>query len=240
MGSSPRDLSRVALARRYGESALRSSLAGSRAGRGFRYQDAVAAYLATQAVVEGLSRTVLPEAGDDVTLIEPTQTVHLQIRSRRGRRGELTGSDIAAWLVELLERHGDSFRNDLSIRLGLAVDRSTRGIDETEFHRTLDQQGSEPLRELLERRMPEDLRPDQLLERSHLLVIAEPTRLGTELLAEHLSIAPAAALLVFREIQSRMGEIARLARRAPMGGWRGSSSDTCCIRIRSRARCLQP
>lgn len=81
------------------------SRAGSHAGRGFRYQDAVAANLA----ILGWGGTsqfgiVIPEGEDDVEIISKTRRELAQVKSRRGHRGPFPLHDVLQYLQELWKR----------------------------------------------------------------------------------------------------------------------------------------
>ena len=61
-----------------------TSRAGSHAGRGFRYQDAVGVWLATQCWSEELPYgEVVPEGLDDYELRGATRSALVQVKSRR-------------------------------------------------------------------------------------------------------------------------------------------------------------
>ena len=65
--------------------------AGARAGRGFRYQDAAAAWLAVQAWVGSAPwQVTIPEGVDDVTLHGTGLEWRVQIKSRHDPRGVFT------------------------------------------------------------------------------------------------------------------------------------------------------
>src|SRR5690606_32615899 len=80
--------------------------AGSRAGRGFRYQDAVGALLAAQGWV-GASPygAVTPEAHDDFDLAGAVETAFAQVKSRRDEAGLFSTADVAGFVSELWDRH---------------------------------------------------------------------------------------------------------------------------------------
>lgn len=90
-----------------GESRL-VSRAGSHAGRGFRYQDAVAANLAVlgwgSASQFGL---VIPEGEDDVEIRSQARRELAQVKSRRDHRGPFPLHDVQRYLQELWKRTSD-------------------------------------------------------------------------------------------------------------------------------------
>jgi hypothetical protein len=90
------------------------SRAGSHAGRGFRYQDAVAASLSILAW-SGASQygLVIPEGEDDVELRSQAGRELAQVKSRRDHRGPFAAPDVGRYLLELwsrnLEQSNDSY-----------------------------------------------------------------------------------------------------------------------------------
>jgi hypothetical protein len=71
------------------------SRAGSNAGRGFRYQDAVSAWLAVKIWAgRRIPAIVIPEGGDDVEL-RGEATSFVQFKSRREHPGDYTEGETA-------------------------------------------------------------------------------------------------------------------------------------------------
>lgn len=79
---------------------------GSNAGRGFRYQDAVAAWLCVQ-VWAGIdaAATIIPEGKDDVECRSQLGTTLIQVKSRREHLGPVPPSEARSFLQELWRRH---------------------------------------------------------------------------------------------------------------------------------------
>lgn len=66
-----------------------TSRSGARAGRGFRYQDVVAALVALTLWADGeASARVVPEGYDDISVERPTGTLFMQVKSRRESAGD--------------------------------------------------------------------------------------------------------------------------------------------------------
>ncbi|WP_152531974.1 dsDNA nuclease domain-containing protein [Pseudomonas syringae USA007] len=81
------------------------SRAGSHAGRGFRYQDAVAACLALHGWAGHSSYgLVIPEGDDDVELLASSGRILAQVKSRRGHRGPFPIGEIVGFLTTLWNR----------------------------------------------------------------------------------------------------------------------------------------
>lgn len=78
--------------------------AGSHAGRGFRYQDAISAWLAIE-IWAGQREPALmiPEGGDDIEL-RGTTTTFVQVKSRREHLGNYSESEVAKYIADLWQR----------------------------------------------------------------------------------------------------------------------------------------
>ena len=85
------------------------SRAGAHAGRGFRYQDAVAANLSIlawgKASPYGL---VIPEGEDDVELVSEAGRAFVQVKSRRDHRGPFSLLEVDRYLRKLWDRASNS------------------------------------------------------------------------------------------------------------------------------------
>ena len=111
------------------------SRAGSHAGRGFHYQDAVATELAVPAWRGELAALrLIPEGLEDVSLELPAHRLHLQAKSRRAHRGDFAGSELVDSWRHLVER----LRADPTAHVGLVLERRLAGVD-TGFERTFAQ-----------------------------------------------------------------------------------------------------
>ncbi len=98
---------------------------GSDAGRGFRYQDSVAAALAIELWAEDSPGLVIPEGGDDIELRQKEVSTLVSVKSRRQTRGAFTASEIRTHIDGLLIRAPAS--NALNLRLVLERDVSGAG-----------------------------------------------------------------------------------------------------------------
>lgn len=97
--------------------------AGSHAGRGFRYQDAVAVYLCAQGFVgESKYGAVVPEGGDDLELRKSCSRTLAQVKSRRDHLGPFTAHAAAAFIKKMWDAKGlapdDSFLLVLESNVG--------------------------------------------------------------------------------------------------------------------------
>lgn len=77
---------------------------GSDAGRGFRYQDSVAAALAVELWLTGEAGVVVPEGGDDIELRRSTGRSLVSVKSRRETRGPFTASELRSHVEDLRSR----------------------------------------------------------------------------------------------------------------------------------------
>jgi hypothetical protein len=185
----------------------RASMAGARAGRGFRYQDAVAAALSAVGVAAGSAWGVAPEGGEDITLTSAPGTVHLQVRSRVGQRTAVTAAELASWFTDVWSRHADSF-TDSSVRAGVVVDRVVAGVSATGLERGLEESSSVLADALTHLNLPPGVTAQRLLERSHLLVSDDPAGFASAVLMSHLGVVDAVADVVYRQLQALLGILA--------------------------------
>ncbi len=72
--------------------------AGARAGRGFRYQDAVAAFLLVDQWAKGASAKIVPEGLDDLNLFVGTVETRIQAKSMHDPKGSFRISQLAEYL----------------------------------------------------------------------------------------------------------------------------------------------
>lgn len=81
--------------------------AGSHAGRGFRYQDAVAASLAVEGFVgQSGYGSVVPEGGDDLELKAASATTLAQVKSRRDHMGPFSPHSVAGFVSKMWDGKG--------------------------------------------------------------------------------------------------------------------------------------
>lgn len=81
--------------------------AGSHAGRGFRYQDAVAASLAVEGFVgQSVYGSVVPEGGDDLELKSASARTLAQVKSRRDHMGPFSARSVAGFVRKMWDGKG--------------------------------------------------------------------------------------------------------------------------------------
>lgn len=207
------------------ERARRSALGGSRAGRGFRYQDAATAQLCAEAFSAARPWTLIPEGGDDVSLDTPEGTFELQIKSRQPHLGDVPLGDLATWLVDLDNKHPEP------ARLGIVVERNVLDVSVTGLEDSLAAQSPDALKKRLrDRHGYSSVRVEQLLQRAHLIVLRSPIPSAASSLSVAKDVPLKAAEILVRQIQARVGELADQQSAADAPPVRGlSTSDVASI-----------
>lgn len=101
-----------------------SSRAGSHAGRGFRYQDVVAAYLAIMGFVGKYPYgMVIPEGRDDLELRGSECRALCQVKSRRDHRGPFGAKEIAGFIKKMWESKARSLTDRFLLVIESDVDK---------------------------------------------------------------------------------------------------------------------
>jgi hypothetical protein len=175
--------------------------AGSRAGRGFRYQDAVGALLAVQGWT-GASPfgAVTPEAHDDFDLIGAQDRAFVQAKSRRSEAGEFSVSDAAAYIAELWDRHEAAGAPPDS--LVLVLERGVRGLALAPW-----QDHPLPNEFLGATRLSGDRRADRLAAKTSVRIVPSPMDEAIRLISAELTCTPAEASIHYGEIVRRIGAL---------------------------------
>lgn len=180
------------------------SRAGSHAGRGFHYQDAVATEFAVRAWRGELSLSrLVPEGLEDVSLQFETHWLHLQTKSRRAHRGQFTFAELRPAWRHLAER----LPADKSARAGLVLEAPLAGA-ETGLDRTIRDLDSPQLKKSVAAAVAGVIDADDFCARTHVLVMPAPEEVAVELLADRLSLPPASCVAHQAILR---GELARLA-----------------------------
>jgi hypothetical protein len=190
------------------EAREKAAVGGARAGRGFRYQDAVAAALAVVGYVEGVPWTVSPEADEDVTVRHGAgPVIEFQVRSRRSQMAEVTASDIMRMVADIWSRHIDRLDEE-DVRVCLVIDRLPTVCEETGLGRTLADVTIVAASTLDALASVAGREADELRARSHVLLVETPALVATGLLEDHLGVQPIEAEVLFRQVLSRIGDLA--------------------------------
>lgn len=175
-----------------------TSRAGSHAGRGFRYQDAVAASLALGGWAGRLPYgLVTPEGDDDIELGTTAGRVLGQVKSRRDKRGPFPVADVVNFLVKLwatsAERPTDSYM--------LILERTVSGEP------ALD--GAFPLSDLtaVVQALPTGTEPD-LVAKTSILVLPNPRGAAREAIAARRGCSVLEADAYYGMILRKAGQLA--------------------------------
>ncbi len=178
-----------------------STRAGSHAGRGFRYQDAAAAWLAVRCWAGDLDYGgVTPEGLDDAELIGSDGKAFVQMKSRRDQLGAYARGDVAAHLRELWARADAAPVAPEDVLL--VLERDVDGIDlEPGVATLLD--GASVLGALVAKhRLSRGW-----MARTRILVASTPMESSVDLLVEKLNCTPLMAAIYFAAIADQVGQL---------------------------------
>jgi len=183
--------------------------AGARAGRGFRYQDAAAAWLAALAWQGSVPwHALVPEGVDDITLHSPGLEIRAQLKSRHDPQSSFTQAEVASYLGKSASNLPFDWETRADLRLAVVLERPVESIAATGWQTTL-AQSEQPLdafANLLAGALGLDdvQRAIALMTRIHLVVEPDPMDQGCT--AMDSSMLPAAgARLVMQQLRESAG-----------------------------------
>lgn len=174
-----------------------TSRAGSHAGRGFRYQDAVAASLALGGWARQLPYgLVIPEGDDDIELGTAAGRVLCQVKSRRGKRGPFPVTEVVNFLIKLWTTSAEQ-PNDCYI---LILERRVSGVSAD---------GVFPLRDItaVVQALPTNTEPD-LLVRTTILILPNPRGTAHEAIVAHRGCSVLEADAYYGTVLRKAGQLA--------------------------------
>ena len=202
------------------ESAKAASRAGSNAGRGFRYQDAVSAWLAVEKWAEQRAcATVIPEGGDDIEL-RGEETSFVQVKSRREHLGKYTEGETVGHIEDLWKRALGSAPPPQ--QLELVLEREVAGLGPVN-----DRSAVRSIEGPISTRLSKFSGASDLLPRTSIVVVTSPQECAIRLIKDRLSCAPIVAQMCFADLLVRVGTLADANGRLPPENYRGLSiSDT--------------
>ena len=178
-----------------------SSRGGSDAGRGFHVQEEVATHLAVDAFLGSKPLDVLiPEGLEDITLEFGGSVTHVQVKSRRSRRGDFTWKELAT----AIERLATIASSNRDARVVLALERCVQGT--SGFGWSTPILGDAALVKAIQ-----TIRPGvskDVLGRFHLTVEGPSAARDQQLLADRLGIPRAAAVFPYLALRRRIVECA--------------------------------
>lgn len=180
---------------------MTASRSGSHAGRGFRYQDAAAAWLAVRCWAGDFEYGgVTPEGGDDVELAGSGGTAFVQVKSRRDQLGAYGPGDVAGYTRELWKRAQSAVpRPDQTI---LVLEREVEGQGIA-----LGDQASLQEESPLGRLLSKHKQSRAWIDRTRIIVAPDPSESATELLGTKLGCRPVMAAVYFAAIADRIGRL---------------------------------
>lgn len=188
----------------------RSGRAGARAGRGFRYQDAVATHLAFLGWTQDLPvQTVVPEGLEDISLLFADGWVHVQAKSRLSPRGDFGVAEVLAHLVEAWAKHEQRSSAQPGARLVLVLERPVRGLPETGWVRPIAAvpELASALRSRLEQCLESQARAEALMAATGVVVVAEPRERDLVTLSERLELPPQACQVHYHAVYAEIGRL---------------------------------
>ncbi|MGV1949300.1 hypothetical protein ACQZ44_00630 [Agrobacterium vitis] len=197
-----------------------ASRAGSNAGRGFRFQDAVSAWLAVEIWAgQRAPAIVIPEGGDDIEL-RSEATSFVQVKSRREHLGDYTEGETVGHIEDLWNRSLGSAPRPR--RLELVLEREVAGLSPFGDDPTV-----RPIEGPISTRLSKFSGASDLLPRTSIIVATSPQEWGISLIVDRLNCAPIAAQMCFAELLVRVGSLADANGRLALENYRGlSTSDT--------------
>ena len=183
---------------RAGKAATR---AGSNAGRGFRYQDAVSAWLAVEIWAgRRAPATMIPEGGDDVEL-RGEETTFVQVKSRREHLGNYTTSETANYIKELWNRSLNS--SPQPKHLELILERNVIGLTSSKEQCT-----KCAVKGPLATKLLNSSESCNLLLHTTITLSTSPQELAISLITGRLKCSPIAAQMCFAELLILVGDLA--------------------------------
>ena len=187
-----------------------SSRAGASAGRGFRYQDAMATWLALEAWA-GLEDwlVVVPEGVDDITLHGNLFEIRAQAKSRHDPQSQFSLREVAQFLAKIVAGSNTAANQ---IRFALLLERPVAGLQHTGWAESLlnSAQDLAPFKQYLAHALnnPDSSLIDQYLQLTHLIVEPEPVGRAIRLIEKHGVIPAALGRLAVQYLRQDMGECA--------------------------------
>ncbi len=178
-----------------------ASRAGSHAGRGFRYQDAVAANLAVMIWADlRTPAIVIPEGGDDIEL-RGSDSVFVQVKSRREHLGEYQTGKTLSDISDLWNRRDGTVPHP--DRLELILERGVEGLtnqSDPAIATAIDGKLSKELQDL----------PNaaSLLKKTKLYIMASPREAAIQAICDKTGCRPIAAQICFADLLKRVGDLA--------------------------------
>ncbi|TYC91549.1 hypothetical protein [Novosphingobium sp. BW1] len=192
---------------------------GSNAGRGFRFQDAVAAWLAVRVWAgDDEPTSIIPEGNDDIERREAEGSGLVQVKSRREHMGETPIATARDYVKDLWTRHDKFTPNPRTLELILErpiadhlVEADSKIIPNTR----------------LKSMLPGGARGEALLSKTMVQHIPEPHEAAIARIAEKTGCTPLAAQICFAQLLVEIGSLSNQNGRLKPPDYRGlSATDT--------------
>jgi len=197
---------------------------GSNAGRGFRYQDAVSAWLAVEIWAgQRTAAIMIPEGGDDVELRGEVSSL-VQVKSRRSHLGDFLEGVTAGNIQELWAR---SPRNNAGPRFELILEREVANLALPDGQST-----NCPIEGSIKTRLSKLKGAEDLLPKTAITVAGSPQERAISLIVNRIDCTPITAQMCFAELLVRVGALADANGRLTPENYRGLSVSDTEITIR--------
>ncbi len=176
-----------------------STRAGSHAGRGFRYQDAVAVYFCAQEISGHAHHgSVFPEGGDDLELRSLAARTLVQVKSRRDHLGPFSPRTVASFIRKMWDAQdlGADDRFLLVLESDVGKNRSPEDnlLDLSSYHAVVAE---------LKRRSA----PDAMIARTKVLVLPNPRSGAIDLIAATQGCTLLEAEIFFSDLIGLVGRV---------------------------------
>lgn len=191
---------------------------GSHAGRGFRYQDAIAVWLALR-IWAGVDPPglIIPEGGDDIERKTALGCSLVQVKSLRAHLNRFSTASVQKHIKELWERQHKA--DPTPIGLDLVLEREIVGRDAVN--------GEIPIDGPLAGALSSERYSGLLLAKTKILHAPEPAEASITLISDQTGCAPLAAQMCFARLLIEVGALADQNGVLGPTNYRGlSSSDT--------------
>ena len=187
-----------------------TSRSGSHAGRGFRYQDTVAAHLAIQAWGGNLPiQSLVPEGLEDISLRLRNRDIHVQVKSRREHRGDFSLSDVVSFLVEAWEKHERRLPAQPGAEMALVLERDMAGLPATGWesviidHPTLLTKLEQPILDAF----IDNERARALVNTTHIVLLPSPREPDIATIANRIKLPRQGCLPHYQALYHLLGEL---------------------------------
>ncbi|WP_163233917.1 hypothetical protein [Caulobacter rhizosphaerae] len=153
--------------------------------------------------------TIVPEGVDDLTLHGPDREFRAQLKSRHDPKAVFDLGEVARFLAKAALDLPEGWANDDRYALAVVLERPVAGLEAGDFDRTIGEidQDLSPLVTALQTALPDGFDAQALLERSYLIVEANPIR-GASLALAQSGLEPAILNIVAQMLREAAGKAA--------------------------------